>query len=223
MRKNVPVISSSTYVSVPYVSLLTCPFCKTKISPSPKALFSAGGGRFHFLAKFPCCNRKYFISCLPGKARGYYTDWQVDELTITPRKGGFSETIERISPSFVSIYNETLAAQELGLLQICGGGYRKALEFLMKDYAIALNPDKRETIEKDDLGKCINENFSTATIRDVANRANWLGNDEMHFMKRWTDKDVSDIVETIDLVVEAIELNEKRKRLVKEMPEQKKK
>lgn len=46
----------------------------------------------------------------------------------------FSEAITSLSPNFVSIYKQAALAESLGLDQICGIGYRKAIEFLVKDY-----------------------------------------------------------------------------------------
>ena len=59
---------------------------------------------------------------------------------------GFDEIIQNISPSFPEIYTQASAAEEMNLTQICGMGYRKALEFLIKDYLISLDPNKEEEI-----------------------------------------------------------------------------
>lgn len=52
----------------------------------------------------------------------------------------FSQEIKDLSPNFVKIYHQAEQAENTGLSDICGLGYRKALEFLVKDYAIAFNP-----------------------------------------------------------------------------------
>lgn len=46
----------------------------------------------------------------------------------------FDREIEELSPNFVKIYTQTKIAEEMGLDLICGPGYRKALEFLIKDF-----------------------------------------------------------------------------------------
>jgi hypothetical protein len=53
----------------------------------------------------------------------------------------FPESIQMLSPQFCAIYAEAAAAEAGELIQICGLGYGKALEFLMKDYAKRENPD----------------------------------------------------------------------------------
>jgi hypothetical protein len=42
--------------------------------------------------------------------------------------------LKTISTDFAAIYNEAHKAEQLGLALVCGPGYRKALEFLIKDY-----------------------------------------------------------------------------------------
>ena len=68
-----------------------------------------------------------------------------------------------------------------------------ALEFLIKDYACLENPDKEEVIKKTLLGKCINEYILDSNVKACAKRATWLGNDETHYVRKWTDQDISDL------------------------------
>ena len=93
---------------------------------------------------FQCTNtdcKKSFIA--------YYYDGRLRELSIgTFLKKEFSEIIKTISPQFSIIYNQAYFAEQNKLNQITGVGYRKALEFLMKDYAIKNNPSEEESIKK---------------------------------------------------------------------------
>ena len=150
------------------------------------------------------------------------TEWTVKKADGRPRCF-FKDPIIKISEKFCSIYNEALYAEYLKLRDICGVGYRKALEFLIKDYFIYLHPERQQAIIKDDLGKCIAENIDNPTIKEVASRAAWLGNDESHYEKRWTEKNFRDLDHIITLLCDAIEQDEKIKNLLAEMPKQKKK
>ena len=49
---------------------------------------------------------------------------------------GFTVVIQEISFDYCSIYNEAHKAEQQGYLQVCGPGYRKALEFLVKDFLL---------------------------------------------------------------------------------------
>ncbi|NGT51777.1 DUF4145 domain-containing protein [Clostridium perfringens] len=80
-------------------------------------------------------------------------------------------------------------------------GYRKALEFLIKDYLIHKNSEIKEEIEGKLLGKCINENVENPKIKKMAKGASWLGNDETHYIRKWKDKDINDLKKMIDLTV----------------------
>ena len=45
----------------------------------------------------------------------------------------FSELIDVVSTEFVITYNQAKIAEDLGLEHICGTGYGKSLEYLIKD------------------------------------------------------------------------------------------
>lgn len=51
----------------------------------------------------------------------------------------FDKKIDEISPKFNEIYKQALAAEVSNLNEIAGLGYRKSLEFLIKDIAIQKN------------------------------------------------------------------------------------
>jgi hypothetical protein len=118
----------------------------------------------------------------------------------------FSEKITEISPSFVTIYNQAFIAEQQELYEICGVGYRKALEFLIKDYAILKNGDKKENIEKSYLGPVIDKYIDDVKIKSVSKRAVWIGNDETHYIRKWEGKDLSDLKKLIELTVHWIEM-----------------
>lgn len=96
----------------------------------------------------------------------------------------FSKAISDLSPDFVSIYNESLQAEELGLDSICGMGYRKSLEFLLKDYIIHKNPSKRNEVSTKMLMACINDYIDDDRLKSLAKASAWLGNDETHYTKK---------------------------------------
>ena len=56
-------------------------------------------------------------------------------------------------------------------------------------------------------------------IKTVAKRAVWLGNDETHYVRKWNNKDVSNLKQLIDLTVRWIENEEETKKLLEDMPE----
>lgn len=129
----------------------------------------------------------------------------------------FPEEVSALSSEFVSIYNQAHHADQEGLDMICGVGYRKALEFLIKDYAIDSNPDQTEKIQKMPLQQCINAYIDQADIKDMAERAIWIGNDETHYVRKWSDKDIRDLKNLIDLTVYYLSMALKARKYREEM------
>ena len=104
-------------------------------------------------------------------------------------------------------------------MEICGVGYRKAIEFLIKDYTIGKDPASRITIEKKMLMVCINDYVDDNRIKSVAKRAVWLGNDETHYVKKWAGKNLGDLKKLIDLTVHWIEMEKLSESFEADMPD----
>lgn len=202
---------------------IKCPHCHVQIIPQYLYALNVEALECHVFSQ--CTNpecKQTFISrfCLCRGDRnltfaGIKSNSKLDYIKFSP-------IIETLSPVFCEIYNQAYKAQQLELTQICGPGYRKALEFLIKDYIMSkLNESQRSSIKKKLLAQCINDNIENPQIQEVAKRATWLGNDETHYLKEWIDKDISDLVQTIDLTISWIEYNVKTEKLLKEMPQKK--
>lgn len=131
----------------------------------------------------------------------------------------FSDTLRNISEGHCKIFSESFAAEQWGLKEICGSGYRKSLEFLIKDYLVKIKQKDEDLIKNKFLGKCIEEDVDNQRIKDVAKRAAWLGNDETHFFRRWKDKDITNLKDLIKLAVNWIEDETLTQQYKIDMPE----
>jgi hypothetical protein len=138
---------------------------------------------------------------------------------VAPRTISFSQFVQDTSPAFCNIYNEAHTAEELHLTQVCGVCYRKALEFLIKDYLIKISPDNEAGIKSTYLGPCINNYVTDEKTKQVAKRATWLGNDETHYERRWIGKDLAALKSLIDLVIHWIEAEHLTNEALKSMPD----
>jgi hypothetical protein len=89
----------------------------------------------------------------------------------------------------------------LGLLLISGPGYRKALEFLIKDYLTSLQTtdEAKKDIADLPLMAAIKKYVTDKRMLTTAERATWLGNDEAHYVRKWEDKDLQDLKNLIQL------------------------
>jgi hypothetical protein len=186
----------------------TCPVCLRGIDPRMKFGYTAPG-RSEIVYQCPrqeC--RHLFIgyyssSVFQGKIlKTHHLRYLVPQ-TVHNRE--FSEYITSASVDFVKIFNQAHRAEELGMSDVAGPGYRKALEFLIKDYSTFSNPEAIEAIRQKQLSTVINEYVTDSKIRATAKRAAWLGNDETHYYRKWADKDMEDLKILIELTVRWIE------------------
>lgn len=112
----------------------------------------------------------------------------------------FDPEIIELSPSFVNIYKEAYAAEKDGLTLICGMGYRKALEFLVKDYLIGEFPQNTDDIAKEPLAQSIRR-IENSKLKTLAERSAWLGNDETHYTRKHEEYSYKDIKSFLDAMI----------------------
>ncbi len=137
---------------------------------------------------------------------------------LKPQVAQLPEAVQKMSLMFVQVFAEAEEASQLGLSQIAGPGYRKAFEFLIKDYAKTLAPEKEAEIEAKFSGAVVNEYIAHPRIQELAKRSLWLGNDEAHYLRRWTDHDITDLVTLIRLTASWIEIEHLSKTYIQDMP-----
>jgi hypothetical protein len=148
---------------------------------------------------------------------GYYREFNgphgdgagVFELTsVAPRSSTpppIYSGIGSMSKDFTEIYTQATEAENRALNQIAGVGYRKALEFLVKDYCCYKLPGDAEAIKSMMLSPCIEKYVSNEDIKHCAKLATWLGNDETHYVRKWEDKDIEDLKALVSLTMSWIE------------------
>lgn len=177
----------------------TCPICKGAISPvvikgiTDYSIFRTTSNRFYVVFACPGCHEIFVAIYKHEKVAGVDKDTLMSVVPQRPEKSKFDDNLGIISPSFIDIYDQALAAETYELNQIAGMGYRKALEFLIKDYAIRLDPTKEDEIKESKLGKCIDKYIDHPKIKATAKASAWLGNDETHYVRKFDDKDITDL------------------------------
>ena len=177
----------------------TCPICKSKISPTYISS-SLNTLRSASVFNYCCSCHNSFVSNYAlkksNKSNSYVTYFDSTLLSSEPykyEKHIFDENIISLSPQFDKIYNQALAAESSGLDEIAGLGYRKSLEFLVKDFAIHQHPSEAEDIKKQMLSPCIKKYIDNPQIKTLVERSAWIGNDEAHYIRKQTDRDVNDM------------------------------
>ena len=151
-------------------------------------------------------------------ARGYVFETAFPQ---DPAPEVFSETVQDLSPDFVDIYGQAYKAELFGLSDICGAGYRKALEFLVKDYLIKKKGIPKHEVAPAMIGTCIRDPdwITDARLRQAAERAAWLGNDEIHYERWHPGLTVDDLKTLIRLTVHWIEGEMLTEAMVARIPE----
>lgn len=100
--------------------------------------------------------------------------------------------IKKISPSFEEIYYQSLIAEQSGLDKIAGVGFRKSIEFLIKDYLINVKGEPENDVKSEWLKPSI-DRINFQPLKDLTTAADWIGNDETHYVKKLVGKDVQDM------------------------------
>jgi hypothetical protein len=203
-----------------------CPICHQGIRPVVPEWNHLSRGDAILERVFICpvdsCGRlfvgRYYRNPLTG---AYVLQYLVP---TEPQDYPHAPEIQQISPDFCSIYNQANKAEQLGLLLISGPGYRKSLEFLIKDYVTSLQetPGAKTDIADSPLMAVIKKYVTDKRMLTTAERATWLGNDETHYVRKWDDKDLQDMKNLIKLTCYWIQSEHLTSAAAASMPEGKK-
>ncbi len=139
--------------------------------------------------------------------------------------------MKHYSNRFVKIYEQTLRAEKSLLDELVGMGYRKSLEFLIKDYIVkkqGITPKK--LIHDMRITLCIEKYIEDVHIQILSKRITWLGNDHTHYTRIWKNKNIEDIKNLLHEVIKWIlmkdQLDSMKKsvnKVKKNMPDPKRK
>lgn len=116
------------------------------------------------------------------------------------RDGNSKDQPNPLQTKFIKTYLQSLVAENSGLDELAGMGFRKSIEYLVKDWAIQLKPDEKDKIESSWLGIVIKDYYS-GDLKDILERATWLGNDQAHYNKLFEEYNLDDLKELIALIM----------------------
>jgi hypothetical protein len=192
-----------------------CPHCHNGIEPRPihqsiahavnysiwKCTFRDCGKLFIAVHQVLDQRQLKFIGFLDGQPIGPY----------------WPQTIKKIKSKFIETYNQALKAEYFNLDEIAGMGFRKAIEYLVKDYLIHSASSLEGKIEDKLLANIISENFNSPQekdLKDLLQRATWLGNDMVHYLKYHENFDINDLKDLIQLVMDEIHSIEQKRHYI---------
>lgn len=202
MWKNESIAIDKDYVLFSYNEESICPMCKHAIKPERLKLYGyyddAANTCVSMMYLCTACYNTFVVKYLVFSDRSTKRQY-CGPSTHEDRK--FDDRILALSPRFVKIYNQAKAAEEDNLDEICGVGYRKALEFLVKDFLCHQAPDEAEEIKSMMLGKAISTKVLDADIKTVASRCAWLGNDQTHYVQKFEECDLKMLKDLLEATV----------------------
>lgn len=184
-----------------------CPICHVAVNAQLlySCFYNLPSNEQNIFALYFCSSCELtFIGYYQGSKYGAVKTVAFEPMKDTEKRE-FSQNINSLSPDFCKIYNQAYAAEQNDLKDICGMGYRKALEFLIKDYATLQNETEKEKIANMPLSKCINEYIDNKKIRKLATASAWIGNDETHYVRKHEDYDIKDLKLFIDATASFID------------------
>lgn len=184
----------------------TCPHCGRSLSPevmfrSPFGIGYANTNieKTRIITIYRCtyedCFKffilEYSVEPSPYSNEEEYICHKIDYSYTPPISNNLPINISNAFPDFTDIYNQAIMAEQYKLTKISGIGYRKALEFLIKDFIIRKDPQSEENIKNKFLGKVISEDLTDLPrVQQLAKAANWISTDEVHYEQRFSDGDI---------------------------------
>ncbi len=194
-----------------YDEIEECPLCHFAIQPRIIDVCYVDDGLpdsfCHLYITFYCqkCHRLFLADYRQNFLGGLYLyTGEYTQAPAAPNYEKFTPQICTLSPTFVSTYAQAQQAESIGLTEIFGIGYRKALEYLVKDYLCHVDPEHEEDIKKELLGRSIRR-IDNTKIKTLAERSTWIGNDETHYVRKHEDLNVDDMKRFIIAMVRYVD------------------
>jgi hypothetical protein len=208
-----------------------CPHCH--VANEPQNLFKHFDSKVdRLISVWKCnynkCNKIFVVTHIKGKSN-YIFERNLNGLPKGPiwpepilnlKNGQTIGTNNEEVSKFIKTYLQSLEAESNGLDEIAGMGYRKAIEFLVKDWAIQTYPTEKDKILGQWLSANINEFFS-GDLKEILERATWLGNDQTHYNKLFEEFNIDDLKELIDLIMVELDREFKKRHYIENIEKRK--
>lgn len=207
--------NESSLLRCAYQEITECPSCHFAIEPKTLCAYYAQPDSpsdrpctLYLLSLCKKCSQVFLSAFQERGSRSVsgFADFDsaLYSIPYTPNIIKFSDDVRQLSPDFVETYMQAEIAESQQLYRICGVGYRKALEFLVKDYLRHKNSDDSDKILAEPLGSCIRK-LNDPRIKVLAERSVWIGNDETHYVRKHDDLDLEDMKRFIKAMLNYIE------------------
>ncbi|MDO4605240.1 MAG: DUF4145 domain-containing protein [Helcococcus sp.] len=171
----------------------TCVHCNETMTPQViNQTETYNKNQVAFLVRCSHCKEFFAISYIIKKKDGVNHSELIPYSYNIKIDYDLSDEIELFSPDTKEIYMQSKTAEAYNLSHIAGIGYRKSIEFLIKDFLINVKDQDKATISNLHLSQAIDK-IDNDNIKTLAKASTWIGNDETHYIKKHPDKDVNDL------------------------------
>ena len=183
---------------------LICPICgeRQDAQPCDNKLFQGPERQLFAAIRYRCnsCS-KFFLAIYDVNC----SNGLVSFGTFHPQINVAYEDklLEAFSPRFIYMYNQALTCEKNGHIELAAIGFRSALEFLVKDYAISeLKKDRKEVSEKL-LAGAIGSYLDSESIKS-ADVVRILGNDYTHYKRDYPQHDFEILKTYMNIFIQQI-------------------
>ncbi|WP_285015807.1 DUF4145 domain-containing protein [Lactococcus garvieae] len=183
----------------------TCPHCGKLMEPEQIANYYDSVSKtaaLTFRCSIGSCHKFFILEYETTKSPGGYLN-SLPRLIEYDYNGfhtpNISDNIKNLSPIFSTTFIEATIAESKSLNNISGIAYRKAFEFLVKDFAAYQNPDRIEDIRKNSLNNVIDMFYKDdmPKIKELLHLTRKIGNDETHYYRQFDAIDITDLKKLI--------------------------
>jgi hypothetical protein len=208
-----------------------CPHCH--VANEPSNLFRHFDSYQNKLFSVWRCNykqcNKIFVVTHKSNGTSYIIERNLNGLPKGPiwpepilnlKDGRTIGTGNETESKFIKTYLQSLESEANGHDEIAGMGFRKAIEYLVKDWAIQTYPNEKEVILGKWLSGVIHDYFS-GDLKEILERATWLGNDQTHYNKLFEEYNISHLKELISLIMVELDREFKKKHYIENIEKRK--
>lgn len=183
---------------------LYCPICTTPQNGTCR------GGHV-FLSKAQIYYVTFLYECTSCKEK-YLAIFDVDLKNKNATFAAFypnkpnsykDDKLSAISERFIDMYNQALACEDIGNIELAAIGFRSAVEILIKDYAIKELGEDEKTVSKMRLIDAIG-NYLSADIASSADVVRILGNDYTHYQRKYPQHDFEVLKQYMNIFIQQV-------------------
>lgn len=208
------IAGGTAHFAKPYEKPSTCPFCGIETDATVISVTQIVHRKDStlFVVSCQCTHCENRFVALYERVKTTDKDG-LEYIEVLPRPKGkaLPACLSTISPRFEDAHSEAEGAETFGFTNLAAIGYRRALEILIKDFAIVELGKSEEEVASKKLEVAIATYLQQEQLMNTADVVRILGNDHTHYKEKYPEHDFSLLKHYYDiflrLVVTQYEIN----------------